>query len=273
MNEPPNSRYFAPGRNGQPSVWMTRSSGRATFQTSLTPSAQTCGFSPARPKWFERDAGQMSLRSLGEHGHASDDVGARLEVAELLAVAAASLVARAHAAHATVRSEQLHGGRLGQDHRAALLRLLREPASEPRQRRDDVALVLHRRRRRDAQRTLRRQEVDRLVLDRPVERHLVDALASLEEPAQRARVDDRAREQVRAGLLALLQHRDRHLAEPLAQLGRVLQQLPEADRAREPGRTGADDQDADLDPLVFRVRRRRDVVARVERRRVVGGPH
>src|SRR3989440_184025 len=49
MNEPPNSRYFAPARSGQPSVWMMRRSGLGTRQTSLTPSAQTCGFSPARP--------------------------------------------------------------------------------------------------------------------------------------------------------------------------------------------------------------------------------
>src|SRR5438874_981850 len=49
MNEPPNSRYLAPARSGQPIVWMTRLSGVATRQTSLTPSAQTCGFSPSRP--------------------------------------------------------------------------------------------------------------------------------------------------------------------------------------------------------------------------------
>ena len=29
---------------------------------------------------FERDAGEVALRSLGEHGHARDDVGSRLEV-------------------------------------------------------------------------------------------------------------------------------------------------------------------------------------------------
>ena len=50
MNEPPNSRYFAAARNGQPIVWITRSSGLGTRQTSFTPSAQTCGLSPSRPK-------------------------------------------------------------------------------------------------------------------------------------------------------------------------------------------------------------------------------
>ena len=53
---------------------------------------------------------------------------------------------------------------------------------------------------------------------------------------------------MRAGLLALLEHRDRHVAEPLGELRRVLEQLAEPDRAGEPGRPGADDQDADLDP-------------------------
>ena len=53
-----------------------------------------------------------------------------------------------------------------------------------------------------------------------------------------------------ARLLALLEHRDRHVAEPLGDLRVLLEQLPEPDRAREPGGPGADDEDADLDPLV-----------------------
>ena len=81
---------------------------------------------------------------------------------------------------------------------------------------------------------------------------------------------DRAGEQVRARLLALLEHRDRHLAEPLAHVRVLLEQLAEPDRAREPARPGADDQDADLDPLVGRVGRRRRSPRRRERRRVVG---
>ena len=86
-----------------------------------------------------------------------------------------------------------------------------------------------------------------------------------EEPSQAARVDDGAGDDVRAGLLALLQHGDRHLAEPLGQLGRFLDELAEADRAGEPGRAGADDQDPDLDPLVGRVARLDDELPRRER--------
>ena len=74
---------------------------------------------------------------------------------------------------------------------------------------------------------------------------------------------------MRAGRLALLDDRDRHLAEALGDLGRLLEQLSEADRAGEPGRPGADDQDADLDPLRRRIGRRGDHLGRRERRRVV----
>ena len=79
---------------------------------------------------------------------------------------------------------------------------------------------------------------------------------------------------MRAGLLALLEHRDRHVTEPRAQLGRILEQLAEADRARETCGACADDQHADVDPLVGRVGRRPDRL--VERNRwweVCGAGH
>ena len=213
----------------------------------------------------------MPLGPLGEHGHAREHVGARLEVGELLPVSPASPVAGASAAHPPVPDEQLRGSRLRQNRGATLLGALREPASQLRQRGDEVPVIPHRRRSRDRQSPPAGEEVDRLVLDPSEERHLRRAHAPLEERAQRARVDDRAREQVRAGLLALLQHRDRHVAEPLGELRRLFQQLPEPDRAGEPRRPRAHDQDADLDPLVLGVARRGHELARVERRRVVGG--
>ena len=108
------------------------------------------------------------------------------------------------------------------------------------------------------------------MLDRSVERHLVDALASLEQPSQRPWIHDRPRQQVRPRLLPLLEHRNGDFAEPFADLGCAFEQLAEADRAGESRRTGADDQHADLDPLVVRIHRRREVVARVKRRREVG---
>ena len=56
------------------------------------------------------------------------------------------------------------------------------------------------------------------------------------------------------------------IAEPFPDLGRVLEQLAETDRTREPSRARADDEDTDLDALVGRVARRRDVVRRPKRR-------
>ena len=41
----------------------------------------------AQPETVERDAGEMALRSLSEDGDSRDDVGAGLEVAQLLSVA------------------------------------------------------------------------------------------------------------------------------------------------------------------------------------------
>src|SRR5207247_8843363 len=103
---------------------------------------------------IERDAGQMSLRPLSEHGHARHVVRTRLEVPELLAFSAASLVAGPGSSDPPAVDQQLLGGSLGEEHRASFLGLLGEPATEPRKRRDVIAVVLHRRRRRDAKRAL-----------------------------------------------------------------------------------------------------------------------
>src|SRR6185312_8785304 len=218
----------------------------------------------------ERDAGQVALGALGENGHARVDIRARLEVAELLAVPPAAAVAGADASDAAVADDQRVAGGLGQDRRAALLRALGEPAAELGERGDVVAAVLHRRRRRDPERPLRREEIDRLVLDAAVERQLVRPEATVEQPPQRAWVDHRAREQVRAGPFALLEHRDRHVAQPVRQLRRALEQLAEPNRAGEPRWPGADDQHAHLD---LRLARRDDELVRVERRWVVGRLH
>ena len=92
----------------------------------------------------ERRAGQVPLRSLGEHGHARDEVGAGLEVRQLLAATTPALVPGPNALDASVRDEQLRGARLRQDHRACLLRLVGEEAPELRERGEVVALVAHR---------------------------------------------------------------------------------------------------------------------------------
>src|SRR5205085_8460870 len=104
---------------------------------------------PAQTEVVERDAGEVALRPLRQDRHLRDDVDAGLVVAERLAAAAAPLVTGADADDPTVRDEQLLGGRLGQDRRAALLRIFGEPPPEPGQREDPIAVVAHRRRRRN----------------------------------------------------------------------------------------------------------------------------
>ena len=63
-----------------------------------------------------------------------------------------------------------------------------------------------------------------------------------EELAERRGLHDRAREEVRARLLPLLEHGDRDVAEPLPDVGMLLEQLAEPDRAREPAGPAADDE-------------------------------
>src|SRR6185436_1029830 len=79
---------------------------------------------------LDRGAGQMALRPLAEDGDARDDVRARLEIRERLAVTPAAPVACANAAHAAVLDKKLRRGRLRQDRRTDGLRLLAEPAAE-----------------------------------------------------------------------------------------------------------------------------------------------
>jgi hypothetical protein len=133
-------------------------------------------------------------------------------------------------------------------------------------------VVHHRRRRGDADRAAALRQVEhRLLVHRPVEGHVLDGHAVLEEAAQRARVHDRAREQVRARPLALVEHGHGDLAHPLGRFGVLLQQLAEPDRACEAGGPGADDRDAHVDALVLGVSWGGDGLRRRPRRRVVGG--
>src|SRR5262249_17913642 len=115
-----------------------------------------------------------------------------------------------------------------------------------------------------------REEEDGLVLDLFEERHVRRVLPTLEEAAQRPRVDDGAGEQVRAGLLPLLEQRDRHLAQPLRGGGRLLEQLREANRTRKARGAASHDEHTDLDRIG--VDHRPDRIRCRERRRVVRRP-
>src|SRR5581483_3199673 len=227
----------------------------------------------AQPEPLECSAREMTLRALRENRHARSDVGPRLEVPELLPRPAAAAIARAHADDAAAVDEQRLRGRLRQERDAELLGLFRKKPPELRHRRDQVPMVDHRQRRRDPQRMATRQEEHRLRPDRPVERQLVERPAPTEETLQGPRVHDGSRQQMRARRLALLEERDRNVAEPLSDLRLLLDQLSEANRRSEPRRTGADDQEPDVDPLVDGIRRSGDRLRRRPRGRIVRRPN
>ncbi len=202
-----------------------------------------------------------------------DQLRARLEVGELLALAPAALVARTHAHHAPVVHEQLGRGGLAEDVHAGLLGVPAEPAAELRHRGHVVAVVAKRRRRGlERDRALRvRQQVHGVGVDGAVGRPVLLTDVG-EELLHRRRVHHRAREQVGPGRLALLHQRHRHLAERLHERLVLRQQLRQADRAGEAGGAAAHDRDAHLDALVLGVLRSPDELLRgVDRRRELDG--
>ena len=225
---------------------------------------------PLKAEPVDRGARQMARRALREDGHLRRHVDAGLEVRERCAVLAAALVARTHADHAAVLEQQRLPGRLGEDHRAACLGLLREKSAELGDGHHPVAAVHHRGWRRDANRGALRQQVDGLAVDLSVGRHLLDGHPAGEELPYRARIHDSAGEQMRPGLFPLLEHRHGDVAEAVANVRALLEQLPQPDRAREAAGATSDDQDPHVDPLVRRVGRRGDRLGVSERGRVVG---
>ena len=113
---------------------MTRSSGFGTSQISFTPSSHACGSAAVHVEVVVGGVGEVADRPLGEHRRLGDDVGAGLEVAELLAVLAAAAVAGAHALDDPVLDQQLGRGGLGEDVDAGLFGFLGEEAAQFRDR-------------------------------------------------------------------------------------------------------------------------------------------
>jgi hypothetical protein len=122
-----------------------------------------------------------------------------------------------------VLDEQLRRRGLRENGDTESLRLLSEKPAERGDRDDDVAVVPHRRRRRDAHCRAPGHEVYGLSRDFTVGRNVRQREPALEELPERPRVDDRAGEEMRAGLLALLDHGDGDFAEPFLHLGILLE--------------------------------------------------
>ena len=215
MNEPPNSRYRAPARSGQPIVWMIFRSGLGTFQTSFTPSAHVCGLVAGEAEPVDRRARQVPLRPLREDRHLRADVRPRLEPRERLAVAAAALVAGARPDDLARVDEQLLAHRLRQHERARLLRhsARKRPSGE----RDTITLPWLRIV--GGGGTGSARVGVRKSTDSPgtvaVRRHVARRAQPLEQPVQRLRVHHRAREQVRPGPLPFSSTATGTVPEPL----------------------------------------------------------
>jgi DNA polymerase len=174
-------------------------------------------------------------RVAGAQLHAASEIGGRR------AILADPHVAGGDAGDAAVLLEQLGGGEPGIDLDAELLGLGCQPAADIAKRNDIVAVVVHLRRRRQAERASLRQEQEPIILGwrgewrapvRPIRDQFV----------QRARFQYGAGQDVRTHLAALFHHAHRGVGRELLQ----------ADRRRQPGRTGAHDHHVELHRLAWR---------------------
>ena len=209
-----------------------------------------------------------SASTVALRGH----VGARLEVAELLAVLAAALVARADRRGPRRRRRAAGWPRVSV--RMYAPRLLGPRCQPARQLgdADHVVAVVAERRRRRLQRQLRargRASSRRCPWRRsPCESATRTRGTSGNSCLESRRAHHRAGQVVRAARLALLDHRHRHLAEALHQLRVVARAAAAAGSRRPARRAAADDHDADVDPLVLGVELALDELPdRVDRRR------
>ncbi len=161
-------------------------------------------------------------------------------------------VAGGHAGDRPLVVEQhLRGGEAGVDLDAERLGFAREPAADVAQAGDVHPVVAHQRRQesvRDAPRFLGAEDQEAVVGHRGVERGAL-RLPVREQLLHRARVHDRARQDMGADFRALLEHADRDFATVLG--GKLL----EADRGGEAGRASADDHHVVLHRLAFRCHR------------------
>ena len=179
---------------------------------------------------------EVAARALGEDGVLGVQFHAELEAVGRLAVLADAHVAGGHALdRAVLVVEHLGGRETREDLHAQALGLLGQPACEVGQAQDVVAVVVE---------ALGQQEIGRAagallageeedVLGHRLVQRRAQLLPVGKQLVQRARVHDRAREDVGAGLRALFQHHHRHV---LAVLGR---ELLEPDRRGQAGRAAA----------------------------------
>ena len=217
-----------------------------TSQSSLTPEPVGLrGDALAELEALEGALGERAAAAFGQERDPAHELDAGLEVGAGLAVALDALVVGDHAADAALAVvEELRARRLGQDVDPQLLGLLRQPAADIAEADDVVALVVHLRRRGQAD-GAGLGEIEELVLPgRGLERGAL-LLPVRDQLGERARLDHRTGEDVRPHLRALLEHADGDLPALLRR------ELAQPDRRRQAGRAGADDHDVVGHRLAF----------------------
>ncbi len=165
---------------------------------------------PAAPqgKAPQQLLGEVAAHAVAEDRHLGQDVDARLERRLPRAVAVDAAVAGADADHAVAVGENLLPGKPREEIDAAPVHLLGQPADEPVERHDVVAVIAQRRRD-DGKSQARRfgEEIDAIALHLGGERRPLLAKVR-NELAQRRRIEHRARQHVRARLPCFFEYRD-----------------------------------------------------------------
>ena len=265
MKLPPISRSFRVVRNGQPSVWITWSSGFATRHTSFTPRLHACGNSPRNPNRSiaaparcpcvpsDNTVAWACTSTPGSY----DPSGSPSRPSPLSPVLTPRTAPSATSSLCCVS--------LRQHHRSQLLRQLRHVPSQLRQGEHQVALVVERRRRRDPHLEGLAHQVDGFLRDRPEAARQRRHVLTRQQVAQRRRIHHSARQQVRSRHPSLVKHRDRRLAQPLGRRRVLRQQLSQPDRAGQPGRACPDEDHAHVDALVLLRLRSLDELAHLDR--------
>src|SRR5579862_1576079 len=189
--------------------------------------------------------GQRAAAALGKERLLGDELDARLELRRRLAVFANPLRAGRNPAHAPqLVIEHFRRGKAGIDLDPERLRLFAEPAAEIGNADDVVAAIVHLRWRRQAKGAALGQEQETIVHRRRYQRRA--ALPPIRQQLiERARLEHRARENMRPDLGAFLDDADRELAARFR--GKLLQ----ADGGGKPRRPRTDDHHVVFHPLAF----------------------
>ncbi len=157
---------------------------------------------------------QITAATFGEERIGGPQLHAELVIRAVLALLGDTHVAGCDADDAPVLLQQLGRGEARIDLDARLLGLLPEPAHHVTERDDVVAPIVHLRRRRQAQRTLLRQEQEPVLAHGRVQRRALH-LPIVDQLGEAPRLDHGAGEDVRPYLAALLDDANARLRRKL----------------------------------------------------------